>query len=99
MDKKSDAYQGLAATLRTWIQLAPLITELRGPYMRERHWNELISLAHASLEISAETKLSEIESLDLLALQATVEEITDKACARLSLTAFLWTASHPPPWQ
>lgn len=78
MDKKSDAYQGLLAMLRTWVQIAPLITELRGPYMRERHWNELLSLAQKSLEISDQTKLHQIEDLNLLALQGAVEEITDK---------------------
>ncbi|CDJ53066.1 hypothetical protein EBH_0006090 [Eimeria brunetti] len=79
MDKKTDAYQGLVAMLRTWVQIAPLITELRGPYMRERHWNELLGLAQKSLEISEETKLSQVEDLNLLALQGAVEEITDKA--------------------
>ncbi|CDJ36727.1 uncharacterized protein EMH_0094560 [Eimeria mitis] len=78
MDKKTDAYQGLLAMLRTWVQIAPLITELRGPYMRDRHWNELLGLAQKSLEISDETKLSQIEDLNLLALQGAVEEITDK---------------------
>ncbi|CDI86634.1 hypothetical protein EPH_0074210 [Eimeria praecox] len=79
MDKKTDAYQGLLAMLRTWVQIAPLITELRGPYMRERHWNELLGLAQKSVEISDKTKLSQIEDLNLLALQGAVEEITDKA--------------------
>lgn len=78
MDKKSDAYQGLVATLKTWVQLAPLVVELRGAYMRERHWQELLSLAQKVLQISPDMKLSEVEDLNLLALQGSVEEITDK---------------------
>ncbi|OEH75838.1 hypothetical protein cyc_03719 [Cyclospora cayetanensis] len=79
VDKKSDAYVGLAAALKTWAQIAPLITELRGAYMRDRHWNELLELARKSLQISADTRLGEIEGLNLLALQASVEEVSDKA--------------------
>ena len=78
MDKKTDAYQGLLGMLKTWVQIAPLITELRGPYMRDRHWNELLGLAQKSLEISDQTKLSQIEDLNLLAMQGAVEEVTDK---------------------
>ncbi|KAL8275355.1 hypothetical protein Esti_000677 [Eimeria stiedai] len=79
LDKKSGAYQGLMATLRAWAQLAPLITELRGAYMRERHWAELLELAQKDVKVSSETKLRQIEELNFLSCQGNVEEITDKA--------------------
>ncbi|KAL8448488.1 hypothetical protein Emed_003749 [Eimeria media] len=80
LDKKSGAYQGLMAILRAWAQLAPLITELRGPYMRERHWAELLDLAQKDIKVSPETKLRQIEELNFLSCQGNVEEITDKVC-------------------
>ncbi|KAL8453322.1 hypothetical protein Emag_001932 [Eimeria magna] len=80
LNKKSGAYQGLMSILRAWAQLAPLITELRGPYMRERHWAELLELAQKDLKVSPGTKLRQIEELNFSSCQGNVEEITDKVC-------------------
>lgn len=94
MDKKSDAFQGLAAKLKSWVQLAPLITELRGAYMRERHWEELLGLAQKTLQVCANTKLSQMEDLNLLAFQGSVEEITDKVRCKLWFLALSCVGNH-----
>lgn len=46
--------------------------------MRERHWAELLEIAQKDFQMSADTKLSDVEQLNLLAFQMSVEEIADK---------------------
>jgi len=41
VDKRCNAYIGVFEEIKKWLQFLPLISELRDPAMRERHWDSI----------------------------------------------------------
>ena len=41
VDKRANAYLGILEEIKKWLIFLPLISELRDPAMRERHWNAI----------------------------------------------------------
>ena len=82
--KSSDAYRGLDKYVKDFALAVPLLTSLRHPSMRERHWQELFDVTGVSFKLPGTPEASDLQLRDLLACRlhthaAAVEEITDKA--------------------
>lgn len=79
--KDSDAFLGLDKTVKEFLKTCPLVGALRHDGMRERHWEELMSITETSFSIPTNDKnmrLREILALNLHNFANEVEEITDK---------------------
>jgi len=80
--KDSDAFLGLDKSVKEFLKTCPLVGALRHPGMRERHWEELMSVTETTFKIPSSDKnmrLREILALNLHNFANEVEEITDKA--------------------
>ena len=51
VDRKCDAYLGIAEVLKKWTIFCPLIAELRDPAMRDRHWTQLMNVTGKSVAV------------------------------------------------
>ena len=80
--RASDAFKGLDRIAKEFLSTCPLITSLRSPAMRERHWRELMEVVKREFPLPAENPdmlLKDLLELELHKVSADVEEITDKA--------------------
>ena len=80
--KSSDAFKGLDKVAKEFLNACPLITSLRSPAMRERHWYELMDVVKRQFPLPAENPnmlLKDLLELNLNNVSSEVEDITDKA--------------------
>ena len=80
--KGADCFKGLDRVAKEFLNACPLITSLRSPAMRERHWYELMDVVNKQFTLPAENPnmlLKDLLELDLYNVANEVEEITDKA--------------------
>lgn len=80
--RSSDAFKGLDRTAKEFLNACPLITSLRSPAMRERHWRELMDVVKREFPLPADNPqmlLKDLLELELHKVSTDVEEITDKA--------------------
>ena len=78
-DKKSNTYIGIQEDIKKWLVFLPLITELRDPAMRERHWTALKVKVQKDFTVNDELLLRDVYNLNLNKYQEDVEEFTDQA--------------------
>ena len=80
--KTSDAFKGLDKMVKEFVISCPIISSLKSPAMRERHWNELMDVVKKKFPIPSKTAVLELKVLMELGLHKytlDVEEITEKA--------------------
>lgn len=80
--KGSDAFKGLDRISKEFLSTCPLISSLRSPSMRERHWRELMDVVKKEFPLPASNpnmKIKDLLELELHKVSNEVEEITDKA--------------------
>lgn len=78
-DKKCNAYIGIQEDIKKWLVFLPLITELRDPAMRPRHWAALKVKVQKDFTVDDNLILREVYNLNLNKYQEDVEEISDQA--------------------
>jgi dynein heavy chain len=79
VDKRCNAYAGLFEEIKRWLNFIPLISELRDPAMRERHWDSIRAKVGVDFKVDAKLMLRDVYNLNLNKYQEDVEEITDQA--------------------
>lgn len=79
VDKRCNAYAGLFEEIKKWLNFIPLISELRDPAMRERHWDSIRAKVQVDFKVDAKLMLRDVYNLNLNKYQEDVEEITDQA--------------------
>jgi dynein heavy chain len=80
--RSSDAFQGLDKVVKEYMISCPIITSLKSPGMRERHWRELMDVVKVSFEfpsVNPNIALSKLIDLNLHKHANDVDEITEKA--------------------
>jgi len=78
-DKKSNAYVGIQEDIKKWLVFLPLISDLRDPAMRDRHWDSLKVKVQKDFTVDDQLLLRDVYNLNLNKYQEDVEEITDQA--------------------
>ena len=78
-DKKSNTYIGIQEEIKKWLVFLPLISDLRDPSMRDRHWDALKVKVQKDFTVDEELLLRDVYNLNLNKYQEDVEEITDQA--------------------
>jgi len=78
-DKKCNAYQGVQEDIKKWLVFLPLISDLRDPAMRDRHWTALKNKVQKDFTVDEKLLLRDVYNLNLNKYQEDVEEITDQA--------------------
>lgn len=79
VDKRCNAYQGIFEEIKRWLNFLPLISELRDPSMRERHWDAIRAKVQVNFVVDNKLLLRDVYNLNLNKYQEDVEEITDQA--------------------
>jgi dynein heavy chain len=77
VDKRCNAYIGLLEECKRWLVFLPMVTALRHPSMRERHWDTIREKSNASFVVDDKLVLREIYDLNLGKIADDVEEVTD----------------------
>ena len=78
-DKKCNTYIGIQEDIKKWLVFLPLISDLRDPAMRERHWAALKAKVQKDFTVNEDLLLRDVYNLNLNKYQEDVEEITDQA--------------------
>ena len=78
-DKKCNAYIGIQEEIKKWLVFLPLISDLRDPSMRDRHWAALKVKVQKDFTVNEELVLRDVYNLNLNKYVEDVEEITDQA--------------------
>lgn len=78
-DKKCNAYLGIQEEIKKWLVFLPLISDLRDPAMRDRHWTSLKNKVQKDFSVDEKLILRDVYNLNLNKYQEDVEEITDQA--------------------
>jgi dynein heavy chain len=79
VDKRCSAYIGLLDECKKWLVFLPMVTSLRSPNMRDRHWASIKELVKSDFKIDDSLVLKAIYDLNLGKFSDDVEEITDQA--------------------
>jgi dynein heavy chain len=79
VDKRCNAYTGVFEEIKRWLQFIPLISELRDPAMRERHWDSIRAKVQVNFTVDSKLMLRDVYNLNLNKYQEDVEEISDQA--------------------
>jgi len=79
VDKRANAYLGLLDEIKKWLIFLPLISELRDPAMRDRHWDAIRTKVKSNFVVDDKLILKDIYCLNLQDYKEDVEEITDQA--------------------
>lgn len=80
--KQSDAFKGLDRITKDFLCTCPLISALRSPAMRDRHWQELMTIVKKQFPVptmSSNVTIKQLLELELHKVANDVEELTDKA--------------------
>ena len=78
----SDAYKDLERQCKNFIISIPLISLLKGDFMRLRHWNMILTVTNGNIvppSKNSTLKLNDILSLQLYKFNNEIEEICDQA--------------------
>eukprot|EP01032_Pedospumella_encystans_P015170 gene15170-17374_t len=78
----SDAFQGTDKVVKEFVITCPIITSLRSPAMRERHWRELMDVVKHQFALPStkpQMPLKDLLDLSLHKHANEVDEITEKA--------------------
>jgi dynein heavy chain len=78
VDKRANAYLGLLDEIKKWLIFLPLISELRDPAMRDRHWDAIRTKSKSNFVVDDKLILQDIYSLNLQDIKEDVEEISDQ---------------------
>ncbi|CAG9313552.1 unnamed protein product [Blepharisma stoltei] len=78
-DKKSSAFQGINATMKTWATFLPLVTQLKEDCMMDRHWSLLKKVLSHEFTINEHFTLQRLYDMHLHKYSEQVEEIVDQA--------------------
>jgi dynein heavy chain len=78
-DKKCNTYIGIQEEIKKWLVFLPLISDLRDPSMRDRHWTSLKAKVQKDFTVNDQLLLRDVYNLNLNKYQEDVEEITDQA--------------------
>jgi dynein heavy chain, axonemal len=78
-DKKCNTYLGIQDEIKKWLVFLPLITDLRDPAMRPRHWDSLKKKVQKDFTVDEKLLLRDVFNLNLTKYVEDVEEITDQA--------------------
>ncbi len=78
-DKKCNTYIGIQEEIKKWLVFLPLITDLRDPAMRPRHWDSLKKKVQKDFVVDEKLLLRDVYNLNLNKYVEDVEEITDQA--------------------
>lgn len=84
--RESNAYQGLERMVKDFIKTCPLISALRQPAMRDRHWKELMQIIGTDIDLPStnpQLRLKQVLDLELHNYSVDVEDIVDKAAKEL----------------
>jgi len=76
-DKKCNTYIGIQEDIKKWLVFLPLISDLRDPSMRDRHWNALKVKVQKDFTVDDKLILRDVYNLNLNKYLEDVEEITD----------------------
>lgn len=79
IDKKSLAYTGILDEIKNWLVFLPLIAELSGDAMRERHWNSIRKKIGINFPDPVTLKLKDIYNLSLEKFKDDVEEVCEQS--------------------
>eukprot|EP00741_Cyanophora_paradoxa_P004754 tig00000828_g4612.t1 len=82
LDKRArgyDAYSGLETVVKNFLTVLPMISDLRHPSMRDRHWSQLMEETHVHFEMTEDFKLADLLSLELHNHVEAVGDIVDRA--------------------
>ena len=80
--RQSDAFQGMDKAVKEFVVTCPIITSLRSPSMRERHWRELMDVVKKQFALPSskpQMPLKDLLELNLHKHANDVDEITEKA--------------------
>eukprot|EP00768_Dysnectes_brevis_P003215 gnl/Dysnectes_brevis/2306_a2714_1116.p1 GENE.gnl/Dysnectes_brevis/2306_a2714_1116~~gnl/Dysnectes_brevis/2306_a2714_1116.p1 ORF type:complete len:2542 (-),score=411.46 gnl/Dysnectes_brevis/2306_a2714_1116:65-7387(-) len=80
-----DAFQGLDQHVKNFLKTLPLVSALRSPSMRERHWKQLMRTTKVHFVINDEFKLDDLLSLNLHKFTEDVETIVSRADKELQM--------------
>jgi dynein heavy chain len=78
-DKKCNTYLGIQDEIKKWLVFLPLISDLRDPAMRPRHWDSLKKKVQKDFNVDEKLILRDVYNLNLNKYVEDVEEITDQA--------------------
>merc|ERR1711915_519808 len=79
VDKKCDAYLGMADIIKKWSIFYPLVGELRNPAMRGRHWSQLMEMCGKCVQVSDSILLRDMWNMELHKFPDIVEETAEQA--------------------
>lgn len=79
VDKRANAFSGILDEIKKWLIFLPLISELRDPAMRDRHWNAIRTKVKSNFVVDDKLLLQDVYNLNLGEYKEDVEEITDQA--------------------
>ena len=78
-DKKCNAYIGILEEIKKWLKFLPLVSQLREPAMRDRHWQMVKDKLNNQFAVDDNLTLGFIANLDVTQYADDIEEITDQA--------------------
>jgi dynein heavy chain len=95
VDRKCDAYVGMADIMKKWTTFCPLIGELLDPSMRTRHWTQLMELCGKAIQVNPDILLRDMWNLELHKFPDAVEDTADQAKneAKMEMTLKKLTAA------
>jgi dynein heavy chain len=64
-DKKCNAYLGIQEDIKKWLVFLPLISDLRDPAMRDRHWTALKNKVQKDFNVDDKLILRDVYNLNL----------------------------------
>lgn len=88
IDKRCNAYAGIAEDLKKWGTFLPSLAELKDKSMDtddKRHWKKLKDLVKKEFTIDANLQLQAIWDLELYNFKDGIEEITDQSKQELKM--------------
>jgi len=79
MIKLTDVFQHLESNVKDFMASIPLVSDLRHPSMRERHWKNLMDVTNVQFVIDEHFKLGNLLDLGLHKFEEDVGEIVNQA--------------------
>ncbi|CAH1258196.1 DNAH17 [Branchiostoma lanceolatum] len=84
-----DAFSGLDSTVKNILTSLRAVTELQNPAIRERHWQQLMTVAKVTFVMDEDTTLADLLNLQLHKVEDEVRNIVDKAVKEMSMEKIL----------
>eukprot|EP01028_Stygiella_incarcerata_P003513 TRINITY_DN1708_c0_g1_i1.p1 TRINITY_DN1708_c0_g1~~TRINITY_DN1708_c0_g1_i1.p1 ORF type:complete len:4499 (-),score=1316.34 TRINITY_DN1708_c0_g1_i1:2775-16271(-) len=80
-----NAFGGLESTVKNFMTSLPLVSDLRSPSMRDRHWNALMKATGVKFDLTADFKLQDLLALELHRFVEEVEGIVERASKEMNM--------------